>query len=139
MIIVDTNVLSEMMRGDPDLGVIAWIEAQAASSLFTTTITQAEILYGIRVLPAGKRRGEIEKAAGEMFSTDFAGRVLPFDEDAAQAYAEIAAARRRAGRPMSQFDAQIAAISFSRNSMVATRNIPDFEGCGIQLIDPWDA
>ena len=139
MIIVDTNVLSELMRGDPDPVVIAWIETQAATALFTTTITQAEILYGIRVLPKGKRRGEIEKAASEIFSIDFAGRVLPFDQDAAQAYAEIAAARRRMGRPISQFDAQIAAISYSRNSIVATRNVPDFEGCGIQTIDPWDA
>ena len=139
MIIVDTNVLSELMRREPSPVVIAWVEAQAGTSLFTTTITQAEIFYGIRVLPAGKRRDEIEMSAREMFSTDFIGRVLPFDEDAAYAYAEIASARRQEGHPISQFDAQIAAISQSRDSILATRNTPDFEGCGIQLVDPWGA
>ncbi|MBT3556968.1 MAG: type II toxin-antitoxin system VapC family toxin [Rhodospirillales bacterium] len=139
MIIVDTNVLSELMRHEPDPSVVGWVKAQATTSLFATTITQAEILYGIRLLPHSKRRAEIEEAAREMFQADFTGRVLPFDGDAAQAYAEIVVARREEGRPISQFDAQIAAISFSRNSIVATRNISDFEGCGIQLIDPWDA
>lgn len=137
MIIVDTNVLSELMRHEPNPSVIEWVEAQPVTSLFTTTITQAEILYGIRLLPRGKRRSEIEEAVREMFHTDFSGRVLPFDEDSAQAYAEIAGTRRQEGRPISQFDAQIAAIAFSRNSTVATRNISDFEGCGLQLIDPW--
>ena len=137
MIVLDTNVLSELMRPEPSPTVIAWIEARATTSLFTTTITQAEILYGIRLLPSGKRRSEIEEAACEMFRMDFAGRVLPFDQDAAQAYAKIASSRRQAGRPITQFDAQIAAIALSRDGAVATRNIADFEGCGPDLIDPW--
>jgi predicted nucleic acid-binding protein len=137
VIVLDTNVLSEMMRPKPDSTVAAWISARPASSLFTTTVTQAEILYGLRLLPSTKRRSRLEAAANEMFVTDFAGRVLPFDQAAAQAYAEIAAARRQAGRPITQFDAQIAAIARSRDAGVATRNVGDFEGCGIGVIDPW--
>ena len=137
MIVLDTNVLSELMRREPSPTVIAWIEARATTSLFTTTITQAEILYGIRLMPSGKRRSEIEEAAREMFRADFAGRVLSFDQDVAQAYAKIAASRRQAGQPITQFDAQIAAIALSRDGVVATRNIADFEGCGPDLIDPW--
>lgn len=137
MIVLDTNVLSELMKREPSPTVIAWIEARTAASMFTTTLTLAEILYGIRLLPSGKRQSEIEEAAWEMFRADFAGRVLSFDQDAAQAYAKVAASRRQAGRPMTQFDAQIAAIALSRDGAVATRNIADFEGCGLDLIDPW--
>jgi predicted nucleic acid-binding protein len=137
VIVLDTNVLSEMMRPAPDSTVAAWISGRSASSLFTTTVTQAEILYGLRLLRSGKRRAGLEAAVSEMFATDFAGRVLPFDQAAAQAYAEIAVARRRAGRPITQFDAQIAAIARSRDAGVATQNVADFEGCGIGVIDPW--
>ena len=137
MIVLDTNVLSEIMRPEPDPAVAAWISARPASSLFTTAVTQAEILYGVRLLPSARRRSRLEAAIDDMFRTDFAGRVLPFDQAAAHAYAEIAVARRRAGRPISQFDAQIAAIARSRDAGVATRNIADFEGCGIGVIDPW--
>jgi predicted nucleic acid-binding protein len=137
VIVLDTNVLSEMMRPDPASAVASWISARAASSLFTTTITQAEILYGLELLPSTKRRSRLEAAVSDMFATDFTGRVLPFDQAAAQAYAEIAAARRRAGRPIAQLDAQIAAIARSRDAGVATRNVADFEGCGIGVIDPW--
>lgn len=139
MIVLDTNVLSEMMRPDPDSTVAAWISARPANSLFTTTVTQAEILYGAKLLPSARRRSRLEAAVNEMFATDFAGRVLTFDQAAAQAYAEIAAARRRAGRPMAQFDAQIAAIARSRDADVATRNVADFERCGIGVINPWRA
>lgn len=139
MIVLDTNVLSEMMRPEPDSTVAAWMSARPASSLFTTTVTQAEILYGVRLLPSANRRSRLETVVSAMFATDFAGRVLPFDQAAAYAYAEIAAARRRAGRPITQFDAQIAAIARSRDAGVATRNIADFEGCGIGVIDPWRA
>ena len=136
MIVLDTNVLSEMMRPDPDSTVAGYTSAQSASGLYTTTVNQAEILYGIRLLPSTKRRSRPETAIGEMFAADFAGRVLPFDHAAAQAYAEIAAARRRAGRPIAQFDAQIAAIAWSRDAGVATWNVADFEGCGISVTDP---
>jgi hypothetical protein len=98
-----------------------------------------EILYGLGLLPSGKRRAGLEAAVSEMFATDFAGRVLPFDQAAAKAYAEIAVARRRGGRPITQFDAQIAAIARSRDADLATRNIADFEDCGIGVINPWQA
>lgn len=137
MIVLDTNVLSELMRPEPDANVSAWDAQRPATSLFTTTLTQAEMLYGLRLLPAASRRSRLEAVVSEMFATDFAGRVLPFDQAAAHAYAEIAAARRRAGRPIAQFDAQIAAIARSRDAGVATRNVADFEGCGIDVIDPW--
>jgi hypothetical protein len=139
LIVLDTNVLSEMMRPAPDPVVTEWLSARPATSLFTTTITQAEILYGLQLLTAANRRSRLATAAQEMFAIDFAGRVLSFDQAAAQAYAEIAVARRRAGRPIAQFDAQIAAIARSRDAAVATRNVPDFEGCGIGVVDPWQA
>jgi predicted nucleic acid-binding protein len=137
VIVLDTNVLSEMMRPAPDATVAAWISTRPASSLFTTMVTQAEILYGLALLPSTRRRRRLEAAVSEMFATDLVGRVLPFDQAAAQSYAEIAAARRRAGRPLAQIDAQIAAIARSRDAGVATRNVADFEGCGIGVIDPW--
>jgi toxin FitB len=137
LIVLDTNVLSEMMRPAPDATVAAWISARPASSLFTTTVTQAEILYGLALLPSTRRRKRLEAAVSEIFATDLAGRVLPFDQAAARSYAEIAAARRKAGRPLAQFDAQIAAIARSRGADVATRNVTDFEGCGIDVTDPW--
>jgi toxin FitB len=137
LIVLDTNVLSEMMRLEPDPTVVAWFSAQPSTGLFTTTITQAEILYGIELLAPVGRRSRLANVAREMFATDFAGRIFSFDQPAAQAYAEIAATRRRAGRPIAQPDAQIAAIARSRDADVATRDIADFEGCNISLIDPW--
>ena len=137
MIILDTNVISELMRAAPAAAVMRWMNARPASSLYVTSITQAEILYGIQILPKGKRRDAIAAAAAEMFEHDFAGRVLPFGSDAAVAYASLAAARRRAGRPISGFDAQIAAIARTHDADLATRNVDDFEGCGIEVIDPW--
>jgi toxin FitB len=100
VIVLDTNVLSEMMRPTPDANVAAWMSARPATSLFTTTVTQAEILYGLQLLSSAKRRSQLEAAVSQMFATDFAGRVLPFDQAAAQLYGQIAAARRRAGRPI---------------------------------------
>ena len=137
MIVLDTNVISEPIRKSPAKSVLAWIAAQPTASLFTTTLTQAEVFYGICILPAGRRRDALIEAARPIFETDFAGRVLPFDTDAAMAYAEIVAGRRATGRPIGQTDAQIAAIVHSRGAKLATRNIRDFDGCGIDLIDPW--
>jgi hypothetical protein len=137
MIILDTNVVSELMRTRPSSVVTSWIDDQPTSSLHTTTVTQAEILHGVMLLPRGKRREAIAKAATAMFDEDFAHRVLPFGRDAAHAYAEIASARRRAGRPISAFDAQIAAIARSCDATVATGNVDDFEGCGVHIVDPW--
>lgn len=139
MILLDTNILSEILRASPEPRVLNWMERQAASSLFVSAITQAEILYGIAILDEGRRREELAAATVLMFTEDFAGRLLAFDGDAATAFAELAAARRRIGRPISQFDAQIAAIARSRGATLATRNIRDFEHCGVALIDPWSA
>lgn len=139
MIVLDTNVLSELMRAAPAANVKKWVAAQPATSLFITAITQAEILYGISLLPKGRRRTAIEAAAKAMFEEDFDARILPFGGDAAVAYAEITTVRRRMGRPISNFDAQIAAIARSTGAAVATRNTADFDDCGVELIDPWQA
>jgi predicted nucleic acid-binding protein len=139
MVILDTNVLSEVLRPAPDGGVMAWLKDQPRPSVFTTTVTRGEILYGIRVLADGKRRRLLWDAALAIFNEDFAERVLSFDSDAADAYAEVGASRRAAGRPISQFDAMIAGMARSRGASVATRNAKDFEGCGIDVVDPWSA
>jgi predicted nucleic acid-binding protein len=137
VIILDTNVISQMMRSAPDECVIAWLAAQPLSALFTTTLTQAEILYGLALLPEGRRREDLLAAAVPIFEEDMAGRILPFDSDAALMYPDIAAGRRRSGQPISQIDAQIAAIVRSRGARLATRNVRDFQGCGIEVVDPW--
>ena len=137
MIILDTNVLSELMRASPAENVVRWIAAQPESGFYITSVTQAEILHGILLLPSGKRRIAIQAAAESMFASEFDGRILAFDSAAARPYASIAAERRRAGRPISQFDAQIAAIAHSTRATIATRNIDDFEGCGVKVVNPW--
>lgn len=137
MIVLDTNVLSELMRSEPDQGVLAWMSSQPLTTLFTTTITQAEILYGLALLPEGRRRDMLVAAARAMFEKDFSGRVLSFDGEAAQAYADIASRRRQDGEPISQFDAQIAAVTRSREASLATRNTRDFVRCGIAIVNPW--
>ncbi len=139
MIVLDTNLLSELMKPAPAESVMRWVAAQPATRLYTTSITQAEIFHGVMLLPSGRRRNAIEVAAEAMFKEDFGGRILPFASDAARPYACIAAERRRAGRPISQFDAQIAAIARSSGAAIATRNVTDFEGCGVKVIDPWEA
>lgn len=138
MIVLDTNVLSEMLKASPAAPVEAWLEAQSPADVFTTAITQAEILYGIGLLPTGRRRADLEAAIEPIFEVDFAGRVLAFDGEAASAYARIAASRQQSGRPISQFDAQIAAIAVSRGACVATRNVADFVDVGVAIINPWD-
>jgi predicted nucleic acid-binding protein len=137
MIILDTNVLSELMRPAPASKVVQWVGAQPAASLYTTSITQAEILHGILLLPRGRRRSALEAAAVSMFADDFEGRILGFGTDAAPLYARIASDRRRVGRPISSFDAQIAAIARSVGGVLATRNLADFNECGVALVDPW--
>lgn len=139
MILLDTNILSEALRAAPAPRVLDWMARQAASSLFVSTVTQAEILYGVAIFDEGRRRDDLAAAARLMFTEDFAGRLLPFDGDAATAFAGITAARRRIGRPISQFDAQIAAIARSRGAILATRNSRDFEHCGIDIVDPWSS
>ena len=138
MIILGTNVLSELMKPQKSQSVSNWTKKQPLLSLFTTTITQAEILYGITLLSEGKRRNELAQAAQLMFYEDFNGRILPFDQNAAVAFAQIASQRRKNGTPISQADAQIAAICFIHGATIATRNIADFQGCGINIINPWE-
>jgi toxin FitB len=137
MIVLDTNVLSEALRPLPESSVLEWLAKQQRTSVFTTTVTQGEVLYGIRLLADGKRRRGLWDAAKRIFAEDFCGQVLSFDGDAADMYAEISASRRMAGKPISQFDAMIAAMARSRGASLATRNVKDFEDCGIDLIDPW--
>jgi len=137
VIVLDTNVLSEALKPTPAGAVLRWLAAQAPASVFTTTITLAEVLYGIEVLPAGKRRLQLLTAVEKMFAEQFDGRILSFDEEAARLFASIAASRTAAGRPISQPDAMIAAIARSHHAALATRNTSDFERCGIQVIDPW--
>ncbi len=139
MIVLDTNVVSELMKPGPAPEVLRWFGDYPAARLFITTVTQAEILLGLELLPKGRRRAALESAASAMFEEDFAGRVLPFDGAAAAQYAKIAAVRQKAGRPISQFDAQIASLALSRGAAVATRNLRDFEGCGLELLYPWKA
>jgi toxin FitB len=139
VIVVDTNVLSELLRPAPEPQVLAWLSSWPRSALFTTTITRAEILYGVRLMPEGRRRDVLVPAVQAVFAEDFAGQVLSFDNDAADCYAEIAATRRSAGRPISQFDAMIAAVTRSRGATLASRNGKDFVDCGVPLIDPWSA
>jgi toxin FitB len=137
MIVLDTNVLSEVLRANPEPRVLEWLNDQPRTSVFTTTITRGEILYGIRVMPAGKRRDGLWDAATKIFDVDFDGQVLSFDSAAADDFAEISAARRAAGRPIAQFDAQIAGITRSRGAQLATRNVNDFQKCGFEVINPW--
>lgn len=137
--ILDTNVLSATMRPSPHAQVRAWMAARPMSQLFTTTICQAEILAGVAVMPDGRRRRAFDGAARDMFQYDFAGRVLPFEEKAAIAYADLFAARRRAGRPASVPDLMIAAIARANDATVVTRDMGGFQGCGLTLVNPWDA
>jgi predicted nucleic acid-binding protein len=136
VIVLDTNVTSELMRPSPSSMVTAWVRSRTPTELFTTSITLAEILYGIERLPGGRRREVLRSTATEVFTT-FADHVLPFDASAAVEYARIVGDRDRAGAPIDGFDAQIAAISRVHGAALATRNIKDFRDLGLQLIDPW--
>lgn len=137
MIIVDTNVVSELLRPTPEPRVEGWLAAQDGLDIYLTAISEAELRYGVAIMDNGKRRAALADAIDRILRDDMAGRVLAFDSAAAEAYATIAASRRAAGRPITQADCQIAAIARARGATVATRNTADFEGCGIDLIDPW--
>jgi predicted nucleic acid-binding protein len=139
MILLDTNILSELMRAAPEVAVEQWLADQPVASVFISAITEAELRYGVALMPPGKRRSALAVEIENMLGEDFSGRILPFDSPAAVAFAEIAAERRQAGRPISQADAQIAAIARSRGAALATRNVADFEGCGVEIINPWSS
>ena len=135
--VLDTNVVSELMREAPRGEVLAWVDARPWHELFVTAVTEAEVRTGVAILPAGKRRLGLMQTANRIFADIFAQRVLPFDGAAASAYAEITAGRRAIGRPISQLDCQIAAIARCRGAALATRNVRDFEETGIEVLDPW--
>ena len=135
--LLDTNVLSELLRSAPEPAVLAWFASQPSDTLFVSAVTQAEMALGAGLMPAGKRRNALQAALGAMFSEDFAGRILPFDSAAVPAYVDIVSVRRASGRPISQFDAQIAAIARHAGASLATRNVNDFENCGVTVVNPW--
>jgi toxin FitB len=136
-LVLDTNVVSELMRPHAAPAVSAWVKAQPISNLWITSITQAELWFGARLLRPGQKRQSLEAMLTLIFDEDFAGRIFDFDSAAASAYADILSQRRAAGRPMSQFDGQIAAIARVRGAAVVTRNVADFEGCGLVVHNPW--
>ena len=138
MILLDTNVLSELMRPSPEPKVLQWLDAQPAMDIWISAVTVAEIRLGIELLPDGKRRGLLSDLAERMFREDFSERYLPFDFSAAGKYASIVALRKRQGSPISVEDAQIAAITQANGLALATRNVKDFSGIeGLELINPW--
>ena len=139
MIVVDTNVISELMRPRPEPAVTRFVATRAEQAMCTTTISEAEILYGIAQMHSGRRQRELAEAAREMFREDFAGRILPFDREAAGHCAALRAARKAAGRPIGMADAMIAAIARSRGAALATRNTADFTGTGVTVLDTWEA
>jgi predicted nucleic acid-binding protein len=137
VIVLDTNVVSALMRHEPDPVVVAWLDGLPAESVWTTAITVFEVRLGLEILEAGRRRRQLEEAFAKTLEEDFESRVLPFDEAAAQAAGRIAAERRRAGRTVEVRDVQIAGIAKARKATLATRNIRHFEGCGLMLVNPW--
>ncbi|MGH3275263.1 MAG: type II toxin-antitoxin system VapC family toxin [Streptosporangiaceae bacterium] len=139
MIILDANVVSELTRPSPDPGVISWLDSLPAQETAITAITAAELRYGVRRMPDGRRKLELSAAIDMLITADFRDRVEPFDVLAAEQYADVVTSRERAGRPVSTSDAQIAAICRVLNATLATRNTADFAGTGVHLIDPWQA
>ena len=139
MILLDTNVISELMRAEPARIVLDWFGNHDAGDLFISAVTEAELRTGVAILPEGQRRDRLQMAIDAMIDQDFQSRVLPFDSAAARAYADIAAQRRAAGRPIAEADCQIAAVARATDASIATRNVKDFDGCGVRVINPWNA
>lgn len=137
MIVLDTNVISELARQVPDPGVLSWLDSLEVSEVATTAVTAAELRYGVARLPDGHRKRELTVMIRGIVTEDFQGRVLPFDERASACYADIVTGREKLGRPIGVADAQIAAICRDLGAALATRNISDFEETGIKLINPW--
>jgi predicted nucleic acid-binding protein len=138
VIVLDTNVVSELARPTPSPAVIEWVDAQDSSSLVITALTAAEVRAGVALLPNGRRKQDVGLRMESLLTETFAGFVLAFDIDSSAHYADIVASRRRAGRPISAFDAQIAAVCRQHDAELATRNTADFTDAGIQLINPWN-
>ena len=138
MIVLDTNVVSELRRPNPNQKVYEWVSIQDSGKLYITTVTEAELRYGLELLPAGRRRRGLEEATNQMVDVYFDGRVLPFDKVAASAYAQIRASRRVTGRVIGELDCMIAAIARVNGAAVATRDTSGFEDCGVDIINPWE-
>ncbi len=139
MMILDTNVISEILRTEPSGVVLTWLKMQEWTAMYVTTVTQAELRFGIALMPEGRRRQGLARAVDDVLAQDFRGRILPFGGEAAEQYALIASARRAAGRPIEVLDCQIAAVARAAGAAVATRNVKDFVGCGVEVINPWQA
>ena len=139
MIILDTNVISELIRPVPDPGVITWLDSLPAEETAITAITAAELQYGVRRMPDGRRKTGLSEAVNTVITNDFRDRVEPFDVRAADQYADLVTTREHADQPISTSDAQIAAICRVLNATLATRNTADFTGTGVDLINPWKA
>ena len=137
MIVLDTNVLSALMRREADPIVVAWLDGQPAESVWTTAVTVFEIRFGLEILAPGRRRQRLEEAFSSALEVDFERRILPFDQDAARFAAIRAAQRRKSGSPVDFRDLEIAGIVAAQRAILATRNIRHFQGLGIELIDPW--
>jgi hypothetical protein len=137
MIILDTNVISELARQEPDPEVLDWLDPLDSSEVATTAVTAAELRYGIARLPDGRRKRELASVIRDILTEDLRGRVLPFDERASARYADVVTERQRVGRPIGIPDAQVAAICRDLGATLATRNVPDFEETGIELYNPW--
>jgi predicted nucleic acid-binding protein len=139
VIVLDTNVVSELMRQAPDDGVVRWVDRYPAKEVFVTAVTAAELSYGVARLPAGHRRTVLAAMVSELLTQDLHGQILPFDGAAAEYYARIASTRADLGRPISMADAQIAAICRRHAACLATRNGKDFDDTGVMVLDPWAA
>jgi predicted nucleic acid-binding protein len=137
--VLDTNVISELMRAEPHPVVFAWTAAQPRASLYTTSLSRGEVLAGIAIMSEGRRRAALAETAEVMFGEEFRGRILPYSEEAATAYAEIFATRRQLGRPIETADLIVAATARTHGATVVTRDTGGFEGCGLTLINPWEA
>ena len=138
MIILDTNVISELARTDPEPKVVSWLDSLPVAEIATTAVTAAELLYGVARLPDGRRKASLAETIDALISDDFRDRVKPFDNRAAEQYATVVVSREKKGRPISMADAQIAAICLLHSATLATRNTSDFADTGIDLINPWD-
>ena len=134
---MDTNVASELMRPEPTPAVAAWIASRDAQEMYLTAVSEAELRYGVAIMPAGRRRNALEAAMTRWLDLGFGERVLPFDSAAARAYAKIAAERRQTGRAIGEADCQIAAICRSRGAVLVTRNVRDFRDTGVDVVNPW--
>lgn len=138
MIVLDTNLVSELMKPLPAPAVVSWVDRQDASDLMLTALTAAELRAGVAVLPDGRRRREVVDSVENLLTDTFAGYILPFDSGSSRHYAEIVALRRRVGRPIGILDAQIAAVCREHEAVLATRNIRDFDGTGVEVVNPWE-